>query len=146
MRETVGDQGQVETCSYSLSPDYEWTRGNDRQKRILKGYIATNQVLVTTSDLASAGTLIDGAVTAGGIFGRGPWSAFEGFDFQHRWLTAGCRARRHDGGVGQRREHPDRRRRYPGSGVGERAFRGSVKRESPSIWLCLGCPEWAIGE
>jgi uncharacterized protein YggE len=65
MTGAVGAAGEVKTGSYSLRPDYQWNRREEQQQRVLKGYIATNQVLVTTDDLSTVGSLVDAAVAAG---------------------------------------------------------------------------------
>lgn len=65
MKESVGDSGRVKTGSYSLRADYEFHRRGETPQRTLIGYVASNQVTVTTTDLAAAGSLIDAAVKAG---------------------------------------------------------------------------------
>jgi uncharacterized protein YggE len=61
----VGGDGEVRSAGYSLRPNYEWAKKDGGQTRILRGYVASNEVSVTTSDLASIGALLDLAVTNG---------------------------------------------------------------------------------
>ena len=55
-------EADVQTTSYSLTPEYDYT---DSGRRPL-GYRATNQVTVTVRDVTAAGQVIDDAVAAGG--------------------------------------------------------------------------------
>lgn len=65
LKAQVGDSGEVRSSGYSLQPDYEWEKKGTGQTRVLRGYVASNEVSVTTSDLASVGGLLDAAVSAG---------------------------------------------------------------------------------
>ena len=65
LEKLAGDKGKVTTQSYDLRPVYEYKRVAGDNKRVLKGYQAVNRVEVDTSDLATLGTIIDGAVNAG---------------------------------------------------------------------------------
>ena len=61
LKAAAGPKAEVKTVSYSLTPNYDFSKG----AHTLKGYIANNLVRVTTDDLASVGKIIDAATQSG---------------------------------------------------------------------------------
>lgn len=61
LKDAAGPKAEVKTVSYSLNPNYDFSKG----AHTLKGYIANNLVRVTTDDLASVGKIIDAATQSG---------------------------------------------------------------------------------
>jgi uncharacterized protein len=61
LKAAAGPKAEVKTVSYSLNPNYDFSKG----AHTLKGYIANNLVRVTTDDLASVGKIIDAATQSG---------------------------------------------------------------------------------
>jgi hypothetical protein len=61
LKAAAGPRAEVKTVSYSLNPNYDFSKG----AHTLKGYIANNLVRVTTDDLASVGKIIDAATQSG---------------------------------------------------------------------------------
>jgi uncharacterized protein len=61
LKAAAGPKAEVKTLSYSLNPNYDFSRGT----HTLKGYIANNLVRVTTDDLSSVGSIIDAATQSG---------------------------------------------------------------------------------
>ena len=62
LRRVVGSGGELKTANYSVSPQYEYPN-NGKPK--LTGYRTSNTVLVTLSDLALLGPVIDDSVSSG---------------------------------------------------------------------------------
>ncbi|MCI0426236.1 MAG: SIMPL domain-containing protein [Actinobacteria bacterium] len=56
------DRADITTTNYTISPEYDW-RGNEQR---LLGYRVMNTVQATIRDIAAAGSILDGAVAAGG--------------------------------------------------------------------------------
>ena len=63
LRAAVGSAGEIRTVGYSLNPNYQYPR--DGGQPTITGYIATNTVQVTTTDLAGLGKVIDAVTQAG---------------------------------------------------------------------------------
>jgi uncharacterized protein YggE len=63
LRRALGAGGQIHTSGYSLQPNYR--SAPDGGQPTIKNFIASNTVVVTTSDLAGLGKLID-VVLGGG--------------------------------------------------------------------------------
>jgi uncharacterized protein len=62
----------IQTSGISLQPQYDYTPQQQGQPPRLIGYQVTNQVRVTTSDIARIGPLLDAIVAAGGTNIDGP--------------------------------------------------------------------------
>lgn len=62
----------IQTSGISLSPQYDYSNQQQGQPPRLIGYQVTNQVRVTTADIANLGRLLDTLVTAGGTNIDGP--------------------------------------------------------------------------
>lgn len=58
----LGSKGNVQTISYSLSPNYDYPQNGNP---VLTGFTAANTVEVSATDLSMAGTIIDTGVQAG---------------------------------------------------------------------------------
>jgi uncharacterized protein YggE len=56
------DEKDVRTTNYNVSPNYDYEQG----KQVPKGFQVTNAVVVKDHDLPKAGTVMDGATSAGG--------------------------------------------------------------------------------
>ncbi len=56
-------EDQIETTSYYLNEERKWDK--ESEEYIVTGYILTNTLKVTTSDIENAGEIIDVAVDAG---------------------------------------------------------------------------------
>jgi len=65
VREAAGEGQVVETRGYSLRPVYEQIRENNRSRSEIVGFMATNTLVVTLSDLDAVGPTLDAAVAAG---------------------------------------------------------------------------------
>jgi uncharacterized protein YggE len=63
LRRVAGPNAQIRTTGYALDPNYRTPRPGGTPE--ISGYTARNTVEVTTSDLSSAGGLIDAAMQAG---------------------------------------------------------------------------------
>jgi uncharacterized protein YggE len=61
LKAAAGPKAEVKTVSYSVSPNYDFSKG----AHTLKGFTASNMVQVTTDDLASVGKIIDAATQSG---------------------------------------------------------------------------------
>src|SRR5262249_20726172 len=59
----LGPNADIQTVSYSLSPNYTYPPGGGIPN--LVGYTASNTIRVTTSDLANTGKIIDTGIQAG---------------------------------------------------------------------------------
>lgn len=69
----AGIEGRnIQTSGISLSPQYDYTPQQQGEPPRLIGYQVTNQVRVTTTDIARLGDLLDALVTAGGTNIDGP--------------------------------------------------------------------------
>lgn len=63
LRRALGAKATIETVSYALYPDYQYSpQGGDPK---ITGYTATNLVRVTQDDLTNVGTVLDTATRAG---------------------------------------------------------------------------------
>jgi len=62
LKQALGAAGETRTVAYSITPNYKYTQG---QPPVLTGFTASNTVEATTSDLSSAGAIIDAASQAG---------------------------------------------------------------------------------
>jgi len=62
----------IQTSGINLSPQYDYSPQQQGQPPRLTGYQVSNQVRVTTSDIARLGTLLDTLVAAGGTSIDGP--------------------------------------------------------------------------
>lgn len=58
----LGSEDKIHTVGYHLYPEYSYVGGNERE---LKGYRATNTLLVETKDIKRVGKIIDTAIEAG---------------------------------------------------------------------------------
>jgi hypothetical protein len=65
LRQALGDTGTLETSGYSLSPVYRQPPRDQGGEPRIAGYRALNHIVVTTSEPANVGRLLDAAVTAG---------------------------------------------------------------------------------
>jgi uncharacterized protein YggE len=63
LRRALGPTSEIQTVSYTLSPNYRYPREGGTPT--LTGYTATNVVQVKTSDLAQVGKVIDAATQSG---------------------------------------------------------------------------------
>ena len=63
IKEGLGENDKVSTGGYNLSPVHEYN--NVTKKSELKGYRASNQIIVVTRDLEGLGELIDSVAKAG---------------------------------------------------------------------------------
>lgn len=54
-------ESNIETTNYNVAPEYDWTEDG----RVLKGYLATHTIKITTQDLDKVGEYIDVAIGAG---------------------------------------------------------------------------------
>ncbi len=63
LKRQVGQNLQIKTIGYSLSPNYVYPPQGGEPK--ITGYIATNVIQVQTDDLQQAGPIIDTAIKAG---------------------------------------------------------------------------------
>jgi len=63
LQHLLGTNGNVQTVSYSLSPNYNYPPNGGSP--VLTGFTASNTVQVTATDLSMSGTIIDTGVTAG---------------------------------------------------------------------------------
>ena len=63
LQQLLGTTANIQTVSYSLSPNYTYPPGGGQPT--LTGYTASNTIEVTTSDLSSIGKVIDTAIQAG---------------------------------------------------------------------------------
>ncbi len=57
------EKKDIETESYSINPEYDWSSGSQK----LIDYVASNTLKVTTKDFSNAGEIVDGAVNAGAL-------------------------------------------------------------------------------
>jgi uncharacterized protein len=62
LKAAAGPKAEVKTVSYSLTPNYDFSKGG---ARTIKGYTANNVVEVITGDLASVGKIVDAATQSG---------------------------------------------------------------------------------
>jgi uncharacterized protein YggE len=62
LKQALGSAGTTRTVGYSIHPNYRTTSG---QPPVLNGFTVTNNVQVTTTDLATVGAVIDAASQAG---------------------------------------------------------------------------------
>jgi uncharacterized protein YggE len=65
LRRGVGEGGKVTTGGYRLNAEYDYGKPGAGAPRRLLGYVAVNDLVAETSELAAAGTLVDAAVDAG---------------------------------------------------------------------------------
>lgn len=63
IKDSMGEGDKVSTAGYNLGPVYEYN--NETKKSELKGYMASNQIIVETQNLDGLGKLIDGVSKAG---------------------------------------------------------------------------------
>ena len=63
LHKAVGNEADINTVSYSLTPDYHYQSGAEPQ---ITGYTASNVVHITLDDLQKVGTIIDVVTRAGG--------------------------------------------------------------------------------
>jgi uncharacterized protein len=63
LRRIVGGSGTIKTVNYSLNPNYQYSR--EGGSPTLTGYMASNTVMVQTSDLSQIAKLIDASTGAG---------------------------------------------------------------------------------
>jgi uncharacterized protein YggE len=63
MKDKLAGKGTVETGDYSLNPEYNEPRPN--QRATITGYTAQNTISVETTELMLLGSLIDSAIAAG---------------------------------------------------------------------------------
>lgn len=57
------DKEDIETQNFNIYPDYDWSNG----KRTMKGYVASNDIMITTGDFDEVGNIIDAAVDNGAL-------------------------------------------------------------------------------
>jgi hypothetical protein len=57
------ERKDIQFSSYNIYPEYDWSSGQQKQK----GYIASQQIVVKTSDFDKVGGIVDGAVNAGAL-------------------------------------------------------------------------------
>jgi uncharacterized protein YggE len=57
------EKGDIETENYNIYQDCEWTQTGQK----CKGFIANNNIKVTSKDFANVGKVVDAAVNAGGL-------------------------------------------------------------------------------
>jgi uncharacterized protein YggE len=69
LRELLGASAEIRTTSYVVSPTYQ--HSPDREP-VITGFVATNQVEATVSDLSLIGRVIDAAIQAGANQVHGP--------------------------------------------------------------------------
>jgi uncharacterized protein YggE len=69
LRKAVKDKGDVQTVNYNISPNYRYPKEGGTPT--ITGYTATNIVRVTSSDVDSAGKIIDAASKVGANAVRG---------------------------------------------------------------------------
>jgi len=63
---SIGIQSkEIQTLNYNIYPEYDWS---DETQNI-KGYVATNTILVKTKDFDKSGSIIDAAVDNGALIG-----------------------------------------------------------------------------
>lgn len=58
------NSSSIQTEGFSISPEYNYTPDNGQ---VLEGYIATNSMIVTLTDLNRTGKVVDASVDAGGL-------------------------------------------------------------------------------
>jgi len=63
LRGVLGPNAEIETISYTLSPDYQYPPQGGQPR--ITGYTATNVVRVTQDELSRLGPVIDAATRAG---------------------------------------------------------------------------------
>ncbi|MGI6574840.1 MAG: SIMPL domain-containing protein [bacterium] len=59
------EEKNIQTSGFSLYPNYEYTRQNNREVRVLTGYRVNNNVVIKTKQLKDLGKIIDTTVSAG---------------------------------------------------------------------------------
>jgi uncharacterized protein YggE len=69
LKELLGPNAEIRTTSYSVSPTYQHAPG---QEPAITGFVATNQVEATVSDLSLIGRVIDAGIQAGANQVYGP--------------------------------------------------------------------------
>ena len=62
VKRTLGDNGELKTSGYSISPQYQYTAGRSPK---ITGYQASNTVLIIVNNLALLGKVIDAASDSG---------------------------------------------------------------------------------
>ncbi len=62
LKSVLGTAGETRTVNYSITPNYRYTQG---EPPVLAGFTANNTVQVSTTDMGSAGSIIDAAAQAG---------------------------------------------------------------------------------
>jgi uncharacterized protein len=63
VKKVLGDEGEIQTAGYNLSPNQEWPKEGGSPKIV--GYTASNVVRARTTDLDKVGPVIDAALEAG---------------------------------------------------------------------------------
>jgi uncharacterized protein YggE len=69
LKKVLGTAGEIQTVSYGITPNYRYPKEGGTPA--ITGYTATNNVQVTSSDVDSAGTVIDAASRVGANAIRG---------------------------------------------------------------------------
>jgi uncharacterized protein YggE len=59
------EEKNIQTSGFSLYPNYEYTRQNNREVRVLTGYRVNNNVVIKTKQLKDLGKIIDTTVSSG---------------------------------------------------------------------------------
>lgn len=63
IRSLLAADDELDTTSYSLQPRYEHIKGETEPR--ITGYVASNEVRVTTRELGAVGKIVDAAIRAG---------------------------------------------------------------------------------
>lgn len=56
-------KSDIQTQNFNIYPEYDWSNGT----QTLKGYVASNQLVVKTKDFSNVGKIVDAAVDKGGL-------------------------------------------------------------------------------
>ncbi len=57
------DRKDIQTQNFNIYPEYDWSNGN----QTLKGYVASNQINVKTTDFNNVGKIVDAGVDKGAL-------------------------------------------------------------------------------